>query len=166
MKQGAIGIIFNKDRTQVLIIQRCDVPVWVLPGGGIDFKETPEQAIIREIYEETGLKVTINRKVALYTPVNRLSAPTHLFECRITGGHMKTGPETRALGFYPIDRLPPNFFYLHRFWLHDALIQHPFLIQKKISQITYGQLFKYFLRHPTHVIRFALSQLGFPIKTK
>lgn len=37
---------------------------YVFPGGGADEDETPEQAAIREMEEETGLRVTIKRKVA------------------------------------------------------------------------------------------------------
>ena len=34
---------------------------WTLPGGGLDFGEDPEQAVVREFMEETGLTVTVNR---------------------------------------------------------------------------------------------------------
>ena len=37
---------------------------YVFPGGGVDVGETPEQAAIREMEEETGLHVTIRRKLA------------------------------------------------------------------------------------------------------
>jgi ADP-ribose pyrophosphatase YjhB (NUDIX family) len=33
-------------------------PLWWLPGGGIDFGESPEQTLVREFHEETGLSVT------------------------------------------------------------------------------------------------------------
>lgn len=42
---------------------------WTLPGGGLDFGEDPEDAVVREFKEETGLLVKVNNLVA----VNSLS---------------------------------------------------------------------------------------------
>ncbi|MGH2638029.1 MAG: NUDIX hydrolase, partial [Rhabdochlamydiaceae bacterium] len=71
---------------QALLIQRRDIPVWVLPGGGINPGETPESAACRETEEETGLKVEIARKIAEYTPINRLAHFTHFYEVRKISG--------------------------------------------------------------------------------
>ena len=38
---------------------------WTLPGGGIDFGEDPQDAVVREFVEETGLKVKVERLVAV-----------------------------------------------------------------------------------------------------
>jgi 8-oxo-dGTP diphosphatase len=49
--------VIEKDN-QVLIVKRNHEPFngyWTLPGGHIDFGETAEQAVIREVKEETGL---------------------------------------------------------------------------------------------------------------
>lgn len=163
MKSAAIGIIFNEDRTHILVIQRNDVPVWVLPGGGIDRGEQPEEAIVREVFEETGLRVRVCRKVAEYTPINRLAYPTFVFECQRIEGELSTGAETHDLGFYPIAALPSSFFVLHQEWLQDALKYEPFVIKKKLDSVTYFALFKFFLKHPILLLRFAMTCLGFPI---
>jgi 8-oxo-dGTP diphosphatase len=34
-------------------------PLWTLPGGGLDHGEDPRSAVVREVYEETGLSVTV-----------------------------------------------------------------------------------------------------------
>ncbi|MBA3957140.1 MAG: NUDIX domain-containing protein [Parachlamydiaceae bacterium] len=162
MKNAVIGIIFNEKRDAVLILERRDVSVWVLPGGGIDAGETPEEAVVREVLEETGLRVKIIRKVAEYYPINRITRLTYAFECAVLEGSTTTGDETRSVGFYPIDKLPSSFFELHKEWLDDALANFDGVLSKP-TQVTYGRIFWYFLRHPLKFIRFFLSRCGFPL---
>jgi len=102
--EAAVAVIFQQGR--VLLIQRRDIPVWVLPGGGIEPGETPEQAIVREVLEETGYSVKIKRKVAAYEPVNWMTKPTHFFECEILSGEMKITAESKGIDFFAIDKLP------------------------------------------------------------
>lgn len=158
MQEAAIGIIFSEDENSVLIIQRCDVDVWVLPGGGIDKDELPEDAVIREVFEETGLQVSIKRKVGEYTPINKLSAFTHVFECDILSGAPKTSSESRQVAFYRLDKLPKSFFPVHKDWLLDALKNDPGILRKPIASVTYFQVLKYFCQHPFRVVRYLLSR--------
>ncbi len=158
MSAAAIGIVFNSKK-QILLVQRQDVPVWVLPGGGIDFGESPEAAAIREVLEETGLKTHILRKVAEYTPINRLSNPAHVFECTIESGSLLTGSETRSIQFYDLDQLPHALFFVHRDWIKDALLNQKDVIRKPINQVTYLAVIKYFCRKPFEVLRFLYTRL-------
>lgn len=149
----------------ILLIKRRDVPVWVLPGGGVEETESPEVAIVREVREETGLAVSIRRLASIYTPVNRLAHETYLYECSVDSGRLTTGDETRELRFFALDRLPHSFFFVHRDWLTDAQRNEVHIIRKPLTQVTYTALIKYFCRHPVHVLRFMLSRLGFPINS-
>lgn len=160
---AVIGIVFNANRDRVLAIRRRDVDVWVLPGGGCEPHETPEQSILREVFEETGLKTKIRRPVAIYYPINRLTRETHVFECERESGELTMGEETREVHFFPVEELPKSFFFLHKDWLQDALIHHPHIIHKEITQITYGTALKLLLKHPIKVLRYLFSRLGFPI---
>jgi 8-oxo-dGTP diphosphatase len=161
--QSVAAVIFSLDRSAVLLIQRRDVPVWVLPGGGIDPHESSEQAVVREILEETGFTVKIDRLVGEYIPINRLSKRTHLYECLITQGSATTGSETRDIRFFAIQKLPPlPPPYLE--WIQDAQANLP-LIQRKLTSVSYFNLFKNLLLHPILVIRFLLARLGFTINT-
>lgn len=48
--------IIRNDK-KVLLIRRTDYNVWELPGGGIEFLESPKDTVVREVQEETGLNV-------------------------------------------------------------------------------------------------------------
>lgn len=156
-KNAAIGIIFNADKSQVLLVKRMDVPVWVLPGGGIENAESAEQAVVREILEETGLQTKIQRKVATYTPMNHLARDTEVFECSPCGGNLKKGDETKAIGFFSIANLPKDFFFVHGEWLMDALKNDPKTICRPLNSVTYWNLAKYFMKHPWMVCRFLIT---------
>jgi len=162
--QSVAAIVFSTDKSKLLLVKRRDVPVWALPGGGIDEKEKPEDAAIREVLEETGLIAGISRHVAIYTPVSSLAKITYVYECHSLDGTLQTSDETREVVFFPLDQLPKSFFFIHRDWLEDALKNAP-LIQKPLSQVTYVNLALHFLRHPILVTRAILARLGLPINS-
>ncbi|MCE5317251.1 MAG: NUDIX hydrolase [Parachlamydia sp.] len=157
--EASLGIIFRPDKKSVLLIKRCDVPVWVLPGGGIEPGETPEQAVMREVWEETGLRVALTQKSGEYLPINRLSSPTHVYECAIRDGMLRTGCETSDIAFWPVAQLPDSFFIVHRDWLEDALSDREKPIKGAIARVTYGALARYVLRHPIIFSRFLWTRL-------
>lgn len=164
-KCSVAAVIFNEDRTHVLLIKRRDVPIWVLPGGGVDPGETPENAVLREILEETGVLAKVARQVALYTPLNRLTNHSYLFECKTISGELTTGAETQEVRFFPLERLPSPCFFLHQQWIEDAKIPSQHILEKPLTQVTYLNLLKYFLAHPMQVIRLVLSRCGLPFNT-
>lgn len=165
IRQAVYGIIFNEQRDEILLVQRRDIPVWVFPGGGLDPEETPEEGVKREVREETGYEVDIVRKIAEYLPVNRLTQPTHFFECKIVGGNAKINTEAKAIAFFPLSRLPllpPPF----PGWIQDALSKEPSLLRKKIEGVSYWVLIKLLCMHPILVIRFLLTKLGIRFNAK
>lgn len=153
-------VIFNEGRDRVLLIKRRDIPVWVLPGGGIEQGEDPEQACARETLEETGLVCAIKKKVALYQPANRLTRVTHFFECQRLSGMLKTGDETKEIQFFPLNALPKKLVPFYKLWIQDALEHQGPLIKKTIEKTSYFTFVKYLVTHPLLVIRFLLTRLG------
>lgn len=73
--RATVGAIIKKEG-KVLLVKRNHEPFkgyWCLPGGHIDFGETAEQAVIREVKEETGLTITprfLNYRDEIYPDIN------------------------------------------------------------------------------------------------
>jgi 8-oxo-dGTP pyrophosphatase MutT (NUDIX family) len=163
-QQQAVSVaIFQND--QVLLIKRRDIPVFVLPGGGIEPGETPEDAACREALEETGYEVTIVRKVAEYTPVNSLTQLTHFFECAILSGTPTKGAETKEIAFFPLNSLPKFLVPPYPGWISDAAAKHPYLIRKPVEGASYAALLKNLILHPILVFRFLLTKIGIHINS-
>ena len=156
--KSVAGAIFSKNREKILLVKRKDVPVWVLPGGGIDFGESSESAVIREILEETGFTVKVKRLVALYLPVNSLTKPTHLYECEVLDGAPTPSDETTAVVFFPLDAIPKHIPPPFREWIFDAHKEVPFFT-KKLTWVNYKTLFKNLILHPILVFKFGFSLL-------
>lgn len=69
---GAYGICLHEDR--ILLIHKAKGPykgLLDLPGGGIEWGEAPEETVVREFDEETGLAVTVQAVAGTYHRVNR-----------------------------------------------------------------------------------------------
>jgi 8-oxo-dGTP pyrophosphatase MutT (NUDIX family) len=54
----ASALIINKDG-KVLLVNHKKLGVWLYPGGHVEWHETPDEAVIREVKEETGVNVKI-----------------------------------------------------------------------------------------------------------
>lgn len=67
-------VITKEDTPQVLLIQRGFEPFkgcWAIPGGFMNMDETTEQCAIRELEEETGLKISDVRQIGAFSKVDR-----------------------------------------------------------------------------------------------
>lgn len=158
-KEKSVAVaVFSHDRKRVLLIKRRDVPVWVLPGGGIEKNESAEKAALREVEEETGFTAKISRLVGEYLPINRLAKHTYLFECSLTGGKALLGKETKDIQFFSIEKLPKRLPPPYQEWIFDAhfLTNHPF--KKELTNINYMTFTKNLLFHPILVMRFLLAR--------
>ena len=163
--ESVIGAIFSLQRDQILLVKRSDVPVWVLPGGGVESNESPRCAIIREIVEETGFTVKVDRLVGLYTPVNRLAKMTHVYECSIVGGGPAASKETRDVRFFDLRSLPREIPPPFREWIQDAyVVGDP--VRKELKSVNYRTLVMHAMRHPLLVARFLLARLGWPMNSR
>lgn len=120
---GATAIIIQGD--QLLLTRRRDFPVWVAPGGHMDRGETLPECCVREVKEETGLDVEVERLVGVYARQARFSErvqwTTFAFTCRVVGGTPCLTNETTGIRYWPIQHPPATMPPWHRRLVGDAL---------------------------------------------
>ena len=62
---GVAAIIMNQ-RGEVFIAKSLKVSGWTVPGGHVNFGETIKKDVIREVFEETGMDITVVKKINFY----------------------------------------------------------------------------------------------------
>jgi ADP-ribose pyrophosphatase YjhB (NUDIX family) len=130
LRAGVAAIIRNGEE-QILLQRRSDNRLWGLPGGAVEIGESVRQAIAREVEEETGLLVEVERLVGVYSDPaiqivrypdgNVVHYVSIFFACRIQGGSLRTCAETLELGFFDPRALPEHLVPMHRVRIGDAL---------------------------------------------
>ena len=111
------ALIFEEGR--VLLAHRRDIDWWNLPGGGMEVGETVDEALCREVAEETGLEVEVEQLVGVYSKPQKQEIVL-TFRCHITGGTLTATEETRECRYFAPDALPTNTLPKHRQRIEDA----------------------------------------------
>ena len=158
MQPAALVILQDPTTSHILLVKRKDVPIWVIPGGGIDEGEEPECAALRELFEETTLSASKLVLRCHLFPVNRWAAETFIFFSNFFEGSPVSTAETAAVAFFPLDQLPDSLFIIHRQWLFKALSTES-LIQGKIEEVTWKSIIGYAIRSPKIVFGFLWTYL-------
>lgn len=96
------GVVLD-DQNRVLAIRRDDDDRWVPPGGVLELAETPEQCVVREVLEETGVLVKPETLIGVYKNM-RLGVVSLAFRCYPVTGHKHTTPEARQVEWLTIDQ--------------------------------------------------------------
>lgn len=91
------GIVVRPDG-RILAIKRKDDGRWVPPGGVLELNETPQQGVVREIFEETGVKVEPKRLTGVYKNMN-LAVISIAFLCRTVDAEAHTSPEASLVAW-------------------------------------------------------------------
>src|SRR5438067_3866084 len=109
---GVFALIFNHEK-HILLGHRRDIDWWNLPGGGMELGETVDEAMCREVREETGLEVEVERLVGVYSKPQKQEVVL-TFRCRVTGGTLQPTAETSESRYFAPGALPHNTLPKHR----------------------------------------------------
>ena len=108
------GIIIKNKK--ILLIKRKNPPFqgkWALPGGFVEYGETTEDAVFREVFEETGLKTKINQIVGVFSDPNRDPRGhtiTIVYLLDIVDGKLKAEDDASDVRFFSVKNLPSMSF--------------------------------------------------------
>ena len=101
---------------QIVLIERGNEPFngqCALPGGFVEYGESVEDAVVREILEETGISTKIKKLVGVYSNPNRDPrghVVSVVFELTRIDGIMKSGDDAVNVGLFNMDELPELAF--------------------------------------------------------
>ncbi|MFK8849402.1 NUDIX hydrolase [Streptomyces sp. Ac-502] len=102
----SVTAVVRDEQGNLLLIHKTDNGLWALPGGGHDAGESISQTVVREVEEETGIKVVVLSIVGIYTD------PQHVmkyddgevrqqfsicFRARPVGGALRTSEESKEV---------------------------------------------------------------------
>ena len=138
VKVDVRGFVLNDD-DEILMAKESVDGKWTIPGGWADIGDTPSEAVIKEIKEETGLDSEPVRLLAIYDKRCHEHPPEPyyiyklMFLCRITGGTLKHGFDMRGAAFFPLTNLPE----LSEPRILEDQLKHLFQLSKSENQSVY-----------------------------
>lgn len=115
LEVSTASVVTFDDRRRVLLVRHAEGNDWTTPGGMIEPYETPADAAVREMWEETGLIVELTRVIgvfggeqcsSVYANGDRVSWVAVVFGARAVGGTLQPdGVETLELRYFERDEL-------------------------------------------------------------
>ncbi len=92
----SVAGIVVRDDGRVLVIRRDDNDHWEAPGGVLELDESFENGVQREVLEETGLEVTVERLTGVYKNLTH-GIVALVYRCRPAGGEPHSTEEAREI---------------------------------------------------------------------
>jgi 8-oxo-dGTP diphosphatase len=115
----------------VLLAVRGDLRGWELPGGSPHPGERGEDAVRREIREETGIEVAVEARVGDFVRSGFRPHVARVWRCRAVGGRVLAGAETLAVGWFDPRALPDTLFPWYREPIAEALRRRPEPVERR-----------------------------------
>ena len=108
------AIILTED--SIVLIKRKNTPfqgMWALPGGFVECGETVENAVKREVREETGLDIEIERLTGVYSDPDRDPrghTVSVCFLCKPVGGTLRASTDSADVKKFKLSKIPELAF--------------------------------------------------------
>lgn len=128
----AIAVVIFNENGELLLQKRKDTNQWCIISGHVEYGETIENAVLREIKEETECQAELVRLIGVYSnpisqtycyPDRNIHYITSYFEAKLTEDidFNFSNEETGELRYFRANELPENMGQINENWLGDAL---------------------------------------------
>lgn len=110
---------------KILLIKRGSNPFkgfWALPGGYVEWDESVEETVKREVQEELGVIVESSKLIGVYSKPNRhpKQVINMAYAVKITGS-LKAGDDAMVYKWFLFDSLPDELAFDHKIIINDYL---------------------------------------------
>lgn len=123
-----VDAVINTIDGKIILIKRKNPPYkgsWALPGGFVEYGETVEEAVIREVKEETGVKIEIQDLLGVYSDPARDPRGHMVTVCFMaikTEGGLKADTDATEVECFTVnDAMGMNLAFDHNRILKDAI---------------------------------------------
>ena len=121
----SIDAVIIRD-SKILLIKRGVEPFkgfWATPGGYVSWDESTEEAVAREVYEETGLSVTGTKLVCVRSQPSRHPKQTIniVYLAEVSDGEAAPSDDATEVKWFALDSIPENLAFDHAQNITDAI---------------------------------------------
>lgn len=107
----AVGAVVGNEQGEILLVQRADSGVWLYPTGWADIGYSASEVAVKEVAEETGIEIEVERLIAVLDGLRlgftQIPLYSLVFHCRAVGGQLLAHPlECADVGWFAEDALP------------------------------------------------------------
>jgi 8-oxo-dGTP diphosphatase len=116
----SVAGVIVRDDGRVLAIRRADNGTWEAPGGVLELTETIEEGVRREVFEETGVKISVDRLTGVYKNMTR-GIVALVFRCSPEEGEAQPSDEATAVAWLTPEQVAHQMSEVYAVRVLDAL---------------------------------------------
>ncbi len=122
----AVAALVENEKGEILLVKRGVEPEmgrWALPSGFIEQKELPQEAVIRELKEETGIRGRVQSLIGVYGEETKVYGNILLlgYKVEAMGGRPVPNSDIREVKFFSVERIPHIPFASHRAIIREGI---------------------------------------------
>jgi 8-oxo-dGTP diphosphatase len=108
-RAAVAAMVFNEQGCILLFKHTYRKFEWGIPAGGLEYGEQPQNAIVREFFEETGLQIKVEKLLLAESSMEDHNISL-IFLCEIVSGTFKQSSEISEMKYFDVNDLPHMLF--------------------------------------------------------